>query len=452
MILLLLIVVFSANVAAIGFSEQLNGSESVSVGYPKLNGAFSKPPSVQWDKTIGGPYNEILSSIMQTSDGGYILVGVTTSFGAGLEDFWLVKTDSLGNLEWNQTYGGPDCDWALTLLQTSDGGYLLAGATRSFGAGSFDLWLVKTDSAGNLEWNKTYGGPDHDGAASVLQTSDGGYVLGAYTYSWGAGLEDLWLVKTDSAGNLEWNKTYGGPYCDWPMTILKTNDCGYAFAGSRMPGPSETHAHAEDFWLVKADSAGNFEWNKSYGGPCYDWTTTGLQTSDGGYVIVGYTNSSGVGSLDFCMVKTDSAGNLEWNKTYGGPEADGASSVLQTSDGGYLLAGATRSFGAGLEDFWLVKTDSQGNIQWDKTYGGPEADGARSVLQTSDGGYLLAGFTESYGAGKEDLWLIKLAPPTNGIVIPLDKLGLVATTIIVATVVLVVYIRHRKKLVAKPSP
>ena len=362
-----------------------------------------------WNKTYGGFRIEVAYSVIQTSDGGYAIAGYTTTYGAGKHDFWLVKTDSTGNLEWSRTYGGPESnEEAYSVIQTSDGGYLIAGE-KSDGDGEEDFWLVKTDSSGNLEWSRTYGGSGGDVARSVIQTSDGGYVIAGYTNSYGAGGFDFWLVKTDSAGNIEWSKTYGGP--EWDLAkgpVIQTSDGGYVMAGyTRSYGAGEG-----DFWLVKTDSAGNLEWNKTYGGPREEVAYSVIQTSDGGYVMAGYTESYGAGIHDFWLVKTDSAGNLEWSKAYGGPKVDVAYSVVQTSDGGYLIAGYTNSYGAGGFDFWLVKTDSSGNIEWSRTYGGPKSDEARSVIQTLDGGYAVVGLTQSYGAGMADFWLIKILHPT----------------------------------------
>ena len=309
-------------------------------------------PEVEWDKTFGGSDSDCVYSVQQTFDGGYIVTGFTFSFGAGGFDFWLIKTDSNGNELWNKTFGGSDSDYAWSVQQTSDKGYIVAGATESFGAGDDDFWLIKTDSNGNKEWDKTFGGSNDDCAFSVQQTSDNGYILAGFTDSFGAGGRDSWLIKTDQNGNKEWDKTFGG----------SNND----------------HAHSIQM------------------------------TSDNGYIIAGYTESFGAGNEDFWLIKTDSNGDKEWDKTFGGPDYDWAHSVQQTSDRGYIVAGYTESFGAGNEDFWLIKTDSNGDKEWDKTFGGPDYDWAHSVQQTSDRGYIVAGETKSFGAGNEDFWLIKL--------------------------------------------
>jgi hypothetical protein len=367
---------------------------------------FSEPPPTQWNKTYGGANGDRAFSVVQTGDGGYVLAGETQSFGAGGADCWLVRTDSAGNMLWNKTYGGASFDAAFSVVQTSDGGYVLAGDTQSFGAGYSDFYLVKTDSAGNMLWNKTYGGTGDDGALSVVQTSDGGYVVAGFTYSFGAGDSDCWLVRTDSAGNMLWNKTYGGTGDDGALSVVQTSDGGYAMAGWTYDFESKS----DDCWLVKTDSAGNMLWNRKYGGVKSDVAFSVFQTSDGRYVIAGYTESFGAGYRDFYLVKTDSYGYSSWERTYGGTGDDEAFSFVQTSDGGYAMAGDTRSFGAGEWDFWLVRTDSAGNMIWNKTYGGAGWDLAFSVIQTSDGGYAMAGATYSFGAGIDDFWLVKVAP------------------------------------------
>jgi len=364
------------------------------------------------NKTYGGTGYERASALVQTADGGYALAGWTESLGGGGFNFWLVKTDSAGNEQWNKTYGGTDNDCAWALVQTADGGYALAGETYSFGAGGGwpDFWLVKTDAVGNEQWNKTYGGTDDDLAWALVQTADGGYALAGYTFSLGAGDSDFWLVKTDSAGNEQWNKTYGGTSIEEAWALVQTADGGYALGGWTF----SFGFGGGDFWLVKTDSAGNEQWNKTYGGESYDQAFTMVQTADGGYALAGQTQSFGAGGpMDFWLVKTDAAGNEQWNKTYGGTDDEEVHALVQTADGGYALAGETWSLGGGGFNSWLVKTDAVGNEQWNKTYGGTEADWAEALVQTADGGYTLAGVTDSFGAGWDDFWLVVTDPDGN---------------------------------------
>jgi hypothetical protein len=374
--------------------------------------------TLQWNKTYGGAGGDFAFSVVQTGDGGYALAGYTESYGAGSFDFWLVKTCVEMNLEhqrylggsnliygWSRTYGGAGYDVTWSVVQTGDGGYALAGWTDSYGVGGRDFWLVKTDAVGNMQWNNTYGLHANDEyACSVVQTGDGGYALVGYTFSYGAGYSDFWLVKTDASGTAQWVKTYGGTGYDYGLSVVQTMDGGYALAGRT----NSYGAGDYDFWLVKTDSAGTALWNKTYGGTSHDGTWSMIQTVDGGYALAGQTFSFGAGDSDFWLVKTDSAGTMQWDKTYGGAGWEGgAQSMIQTVDGGYALAGETTSYGDVHGDFWLVKTDSAGNCQWNKTYAGANEDDAHSVVQASDGGYAIAGDAYSYVTTSADIWLVK---------------------------------------------
>jgi hypothetical protein len=312
-----------------------------------------------WDKTYGGTGEDTgWGDLFQTSDEGYVVSGDTKSFGAGDKDFWLLKVDADGNMEWNKTYGGTSRDYHTFMCQTSDGGYALAGDTTSFGAGNKDFWLVKTDTDGNMEWNMTYGGTAIETEPALCLTSDGGYALAGYTISFGAGSQDGWLVKTDTDGNMEWNMTYGGTGFDWGMHLIQTLDEGYAI----LAVTNSFGAGDADYWLIKTDSDGNMLWNKTYGETGFDFGVHVLQTVEGGYAIIGFTDSFGAGGTDAWLVKTDVDGIMRWNQTYGGAEDDEGWSLIETSDGGYALAGNTYSFGAGDQDFYVVKTDEFGVV------------------------------------------------------------------------------------------
>jgi hypothetical protein len=359
--------------------------------------------SAQWNKTYGGILDDYAFSVVQTIDGGFAIAGYTYSFGIGGTDFWLVKTDGDGNMEWNKTYGGVSDDFARSVVQTSDGGFAIAGYITNLSYDS-DFWLVKTDVNGDIEWNKTYGETKTEYGRSVVQTVDGGYVIaGQRGLPWTGA--SAWLVKTDGDGNMEWNKTYPGDFDSGAFSVVQTSDGGFA-----IPGYTLTFWGDSDFWLVKTDANGNTEWDRQYGGTNDESPQSVVQTSDGGYAIAGFTYSFGAGGTDFWLVKTDGDGNMEWNKTYGGTLDDYAGSVIQTTDGGYTLAGWTESFGAGSHDFWLVKTDGDGNMEWNKTYGGTQYDSAYSVVQTIDEGYAIAGYTRSFGVGAADFWLVKFLP------------------------------------------
>jgi predicted secreted protein len=397
--------------------------------------------TTMWSKTYGGVGDDKgWGDLVQTSDGGYAISGDTASFGAGSSDYWLIKIDSAGNMLWNKTYGGSLAESENAMVQTSDGGYALAGSTTSFGAGSMDAWLVKTDTAGNMQWNKTYGGTGMDMGVSVFQTSDGGYALTGFTTSFGAGGMDVWLVKTDTAGNMQWNKTYGGTGTDYGFSVVQTSDGGYAVAGPT----TSFGAGGQDVWLVKTDAAGNMQWNKTYGGPLAEWMDQMILTVDGGYAIAGNTKSWGAGGQDVWLVKTDAAGNMQWNKTYGGTGTDDGFHMMQTVDGGYAIIGSTNSFGAGDNDVWLIKTDASGNMQWNQTYGGTGGDFGYSLVATSDGGYAIAGYTNSLGAGGNDFYVVKT--DESGVVPEGLNIGIMVLVSTMAVIVGTRYFRRRPKI------
>jgi len=344
---------------------------------------------VKFAKTYGRTYWNWAYSVQQTSDGGYIVAGETYSFGAGSTDILLFKTDANGNVIWTKTYGDEFPNGAYSVQQTSDGGYIVAGYTDYDGDKAL---LIKTDANGNVQWAKTYGGGDRNFAYSVQQTSDGGYIVAGYTDYGGA---NALLIKTDANGDIIWAKIYRGTGWSHASSVQQTSDGGYIVAG----------VIGGDVLLIKTDANGNIIWTKTYGGTSWDEASSIQQTSDGGYIVAGETYSFGAGGEDIFLIKTDAFGNVQWAKTYGGTNGDWAFSVQQTSDGGYILVSETRSFGAGSTDILLIKTDANGNIRWAKTYGGTGYDGAYSVRQTSDGGYIVAGYTESFGA--HDAFLIK---------------------------------------------
>jgi len=358
----------------------------------------------KWSKTFGGTEIDSSSSVQQTSDGGYILAGETSSFGAGKADIYLIKTDNDGDEVWSKTFGGTESDRAYSVQQTSDGGYIVAGLTESFGAGGADVYLIKTDSAGSKVWSKTFGGAGADSANSVHQTTDGGYIIAGYSTSFGSEQwGDVYLIKTDDAGSEVWSKTFGGEFEDMATSIQQTSDGGYIITGYTYPLGTEDM----DVYLIKTDSNGSEVWSKRFGDTERDRADSVQQTADGGYIIAGSTQAYRVQVIyDVYLIKTDSEGSEVWSKTFGEWEGDSAKSVQQTADGGYIIAGDTISFETGM-DVYLIKTDSSGNLSWSKTFGGANHDSAISIQQTADGGYIMAGYTKSFGAGNWDVFLIK---------------------------------------------
>jgi hypothetical protein len=369
------------------------------------NQVFPQAPDTMWTKTFGGTNIDIGHCVQQTADSGYIITGYTRSYGTiSGRNVWLVKTDKNGNQQWNNTFGGNSDDEGYSVQQTTDGGYIIAGYTESFGAGLNDVFLVKADASGNQVWTKTFGGAQDDEGYSVLQTNDGGFLIGGVTSSYGAGSRDMWMIKTDPSGNLLWQKTHGGLSSDGAWYVDKTSDGGFILTGWTLSyGPGATG----NAWFVKTDSMGNQQWNKFFGGDDVDRGYSVQQTTDGGYILTGYTDSFGAGLYDMLLIKTDPSGNAEWTKTFGGTGRDYGNSVQQTIDGGFIVLGYTLSFGAGGDDFYLVKTDANGNEEWFKTYGGSASDVGFFVRQTNDGGLIMTGHTLSFGSGVHDVWLIK---------------------------------------------
>ena len=357
-----------------------------------------------WETTFGGTNFDIGFSVQQTNDGGYIITGFTTP-GNGKDDVYFIKTDGSGNELWSKTFGGNSYDVGYCVQQTTDGGCIITGKTNSFGNGNYDVYLIKTDGSGNELWSKTFGGLEYDEGRSVQQTTDGGYIITGQTSSFGNGLRDVYLIKTDGSGNELWSKTFGGLEDDESRSVQQTTDGGYIITGK-----TGSFGNA-DVWLIKTDGSGNEVWIKTFGGNSYDGRNSVQQTFDGGYVIIGYGDSFGNG--DTYLIKTDSNGNELWSKTFGGTGAgtDNGNSVQQTSDGGYIITGSTTSLvGDGYDDVYFIKTDGSGNELWSKTFGGSEIDVGYCVQQTSDGGYVITGEKRSLGNSEADVYLIK----TNG--------------------------------------
>ncbi|MCK5261419.1 MAG: hypothetical protein KAJ44_04505, partial [Thermoplasmatales archaeon] len=368
----------------------------------------NQPPECEWMETYGGSDRDYGYSVQQTLDGGYVITGSTYSYGNGLRDVWLIKTDSNGNEEWNRTFGGANNDIGHYVQQTIDGGYIITGYTESYGPLHANVWLIKIDSNGSEEWNRTFGSYRVEIGYSVQQTSDGGFIItGSYQEGWTG--TNVWLIKTDSNGTTEWSKGFGGRDTgDMGYCVQQTDDGGYIIVGE---GNTYGAGHY-DLWLIKTDSNGNWMWDKSFGGKYSDEGRSVQQTSDGGYVVTGkllFKNAYGYYDEDVWLIKTNSSGGEEWSKTYGGTDRDYGYSVQQTLDGGYVITGSTLSYGNGSHDVWLIKTDTDGNEEWNITIGGTSGEVGRSVQQTTDGGYIITGTTSSYGSGLSDVWLIKLA-------------------------------------------
>jgi hypothetical protein len=362
---------------------------------------------ISFQKTIGGTASELGYCVQQIGNNRYIISGSTSSFGAGNTDVYLIRSDGFSNIL--KTFGGTNDDVGYSVQQTNDSGYIVAGSTNSFGAGEYDVYLIKTNANGDSLWTRTFGGTGSEEGYSVRQTTDGGYIIAGYTNSFGAGGPDVYLIKTNANGNLLWSKTYGGTEIDEGYSVQQTADGGYIIAGYTY----SFGAGSDAFYLIKTDVNGDSIWTRTFAGIYYQYGNCVQQTADGGYIIAGDTYSFGAGNDDVYLIKTDANGNLIWSKTYGGTENDVGSSVQQTTDGGYIISGTTNSFGASNGDAYLIRTNASGDTLWTKTFGGTGEEAGLSVQQTPDGGYVAIGHTNSFGAGTDDIYLIRT--DTSGI-------------------------------------
>jgi hypothetical protein len=460
----------------------------------------SVPPAKEWDNLFGSGNVLPATEIVQTSDGGYVIVGNSGNYHSP-SVAWLVKTDAAGNMQWNQTYNY--LYFVVGLVQTSDGGYTIAGSgytveeKRAFGSSTpFGAMLIKTDSRGNVQWSRTYG--NQSSAYDMVQTNDGGYALAGSVF-----------IKTGSLGEVEWKKTYGELDINSIHSVIQTIDGGYAIAGSTTLGnTTDNELVNTQFWLEKLDSNGNVMWDQNYGAESKtknngDSLNRGIlgvneanslvQTDYGGYVLAGNTYTNGAGDSDAWLVETDSTGKMVWNKTFGGygsiilrnangepfvlssngTGSDFAKSLIKTSDGGLAFAGTTQlSIVSGFSIAWLVKLDSNGEMQWNTTYsdyneGGRGSWGANSLVETSDGGFALAGFYE-FGTTTNYYYLVKTepalppptptptpsSPPSTGILSG-ENLALFASFAVAAVLIAIVAVavfRRRKKQTLPASP
>ncbi len=368
---------------------------------------FNKSHSIQyWAIHYGESEFDTAQCIKQVSSDEYIVAGSTRGLNY-YSDIRILNLNGSGNVNWQKTYNGlgDNEDYPTSIQVTADGGYIVAGSTWSHGGTSWwdDIWILKLDNNGDINWQKSYGGIYRDYPDCIHQTSDGGYVVAGFTASFGTGY-DAWVLKLTDSGDVSWQKIYGGISEDFFHTIIQTADGGYIVAGETNP----LDIFDDDyFWVVNLDSNGNINWQKMYrqSGP---GSISILQSSDGGYMLVGNTKTNALGLKDIYVLKLDSYGDVIWHKTIGGSGTDttGWSGFTQeTTDGGYIIAGSTDSFGSGDSDSWLVKLDSDGNISWQKTYG---EFGASAVQQTLDGGYIMVGNIYPPEGSISNFWALKL--------------------------------------------
>lgn len=306
-----------------------------------------------WEKIYTGTAIDEAHTMVQTRDGGYILMGRTKLQGSYQPDLFIMKIDSAGNKEWENNFGRSLEEYVGGVQQTSDDGFVVFGSSRDSIVGTLDFYLVKTNKLGQVEWEKAYGGVDYDTGKSILVSEDGGYVMLGSTNGKGAGETDTYLVKVNSTGDVQWEKTYGGVYEDAGLDIATTADGGFVLAGYSQ---RLLFNFGYDMQLIKTNQFGDVVWMNSYDIQGYEYGTSVKPTADGGYILLGVTNGTGTMDLDYFLVKTDPNGTAQWMKTYGETSPDYAYSVAQTSDcDGYVMLG-TISY-----KMCLIKTDKNGD-------------------------------------------------------------------------------------------
>lgn len=367
-------------------------------------------PDLLWTRTFGGAGTDQGLGIIQINDDTFIMVGNETSFGGGRTDGWVMSLDNDGEENWSVYFGGNGYDRFYGARNINDD-LVIAGYSDSQGAGRFDFWLLKLNNEGQETWSRFYGGGDHERCTSFLENSENGFALLGHTYSFGNGGGDFWLVVTDEDGEEMWTQTYGGNGLESGQSIVQTNEGDYVLAG-------HTNSVGEgnsDFYLIKVSDEGEEIWSNTYGGEDSDQCMSLVQLDDGSLVMAGTTVSFGENGSDFWLVKTNADGEEIWNQTFdqGGDEL--CRSVIETFDGGFMMTGHTFAYNDNRSDQWQVRTDSEGELLWAETFGGDLADVGVDLIQTDDGGYLSAGWTSSEGEGGLDIWMVRLSPEPAGV-------------------------------------
>lgn len=413
--------------------------------------ATAQDTAILWQNSIGGTTDDYGYYVEATSDGGTIVLGSATSADGdfvsnfGDYDVLLTKLNSTGGIQWIKNLGGTLLEEGYTVHQTIDGGYFITGYTRSSDGqvatnhGARDIWVVKTNALGTIQWENTYGGTNDDRAYFTTQTSDGNYIMAGYTEStngdvtFNNGGADVWVVKIDTAGALLWQKSLGGTGGDYGSHISETPDGGYiisAYTDSNDGDVSGYHGGGSDVWTVKINSTGTIQWQKCYGGSSLEYSTAAYSTVDGGYILLAYTLSSDGditsthGNFETWLVKLNAIGTIQWQKCLGGSDSDANYSLLKTLDEKYIIAGYTYSadgdvvghHGGGEADYWIIKTDTTGTIEWQTCLGGTGDDQAFSIDQLADSTYVIAGLSASTdgdvigNSGTYDCWVVRLGP------------------------------------------
>ncbi|MEC4005452.1 T9SS type A sorting domain-containing protein [Flavobacterium sp. SUN052] len=428
-----------------------------------FNITYAQVPVIQWQNTIGGYQSDVISSIKETLDGGYILSGYSnssigrdkSSFYIGTFDFWVVKINSIGLIMWQKSFGGTLFNDNPIVRQNLDGTYIVAGTSNSGISGNKtvntnggdDVWILKLDNSGNILWQKSIGGSNYDALSSIEIESNGNILMAVTSISSisgdkteiNYGLYDYWVLELNNQCEILWQKTIGGSANDFVNSICKTFDDGYIISGysySQISGNKTIDTYGEsDYWIIKLDQNKNIIWQKSYGGDSTENNTSLYPTPQGDFVVGGSSNSlisgnktvNNNGNFDYWVLKLDFAGTIIWQKSFGGSLSDDFASIDRTQEGNFILGGNSLSsisgdkteLNRGVDDIWIVKIDENGTILWDKTIGGNEHDYLKkdNIISTSDNGLIIGANSLSGISGEkteiatgQDYWIIKLSP------------------------------------------
>ncbi|HWY10358.1 MAG TPA: T9SS type A sorting domain-containing protein [Bacteroidia bacterium] len=364
---------------------------------------FVQSQVITFQKVYPSSKDKAAMDVIPTSDGGYIMTGMTNNSNVNDMDAYILKTNNLGDTMWTRSYGGPKPDQGNRIMPTADGNYFIIGCSQSYGGGDYDIYLLKINPTGGMIWYKTYGGSGNDNGNEIIATTDGNYMITGTTYTTSSN-SDAFLMKIDPAGNVLWEKYYGGPADDQGNSLKQSPDGGYVMAGLTF-----SYGQGGDAYLVKTNAIGDTTWTKNYGGPLNDEAKYVLANSDGSITFCVRDSSTGAGDIDIQVIKVNSVGAPLWNKVYGGTKKDTPKMIQPTSDGGYIVCGHSRSFGWITPQMWLIRLNSIGDSTWTRHYGGSAHQHCYAARQTADGGYIAAGFTRSYSPIQEIMFL-KLDP------------------------------------------
>jgi len=369
---------------------------------------YPQAPDTLWTRTYGGAGSDVGYSVQQTNDGGFIIAGATNSFGAGDYDIYLIKTNQFGDTLWTKIYGGADQDYGSEVQQTADGGYIVIGSTNSFNNSRDDLYLIKTDTNGDTLWTKVYGGLWGDVGRSITEDIDGNYLATGYTMSFDPGNADVWILKFNEFGDTLWTRRVGGNEVNNSASIKQLENDDYIITGY-----TQSFNSSPDMYLIRIDSSGDTIWTNHYGRQGFEYGEDVLELDDGGFVVAGYTTSYGTG-YDCYLVRVNVNGDTLWTKHYGEEYGDKAYAIELFEDG-FVLGGYTHNFGFTDRDVLIIKTDFNGDTIWTKTIGGLYNDWGFGMDKTNDNGLIITGQFDRYGDDNHDVWLIRLDKLISGL-------------------------------------